>query len=235
MKMLRIQLFIAPVLIVMVVLAGIIGYIVLEDMSLVDAFYYTVVTISTVGYTDPATSEETRVFTIILILVGVATFFYFFSVIIETIVEGKLFEVLKMRRSKERLERIKDHVILCGYGDVGTLVAEEIKDAVIIERDEARFNGLIEKGFLGVHGDSTHPDTLYGAGIERANTVIIALSSDPEAVYTILTAKELNPEIKVYARANERESVRKMKRAGANYVICLPEIGSKELVNALED
>ncbi|MEA3255861.1 MAG: NAD(P)-binding protein [Candidatus Altiarchaeota archaeon] len=165
---------------------------------------------------------------LILFLGGVAVFSYLSNVII------KILRASKMKRIKEKLGKVKGHVIFCGYGDVGVLAAEEMGDAVIIERDKARFNGLINKGFLGVHGDSTNPDTLYEAGIERANTLVIALNLDHEVVYTISTAKELNPGIRVYAKANEKTSVRKMKWVGANHVICLPGASGRELMDALK-
>ena len=148
------RLLLAFALITVVILTGTIGYIILEKLNPLEAFYYTVITISTVGYEDIATSQYTKIFTIILILLGVAAFFYFFGIIVEILIEGRLFEVLKLRKIKEKLNKVNEHVILCGYGDVGALVAEKIKNLVIVEENENRFNELVENGFLGVHGDS---------------------------------------------------------------------------------
>lgn len=234
-KIIRGHLFVSVLLILSLILIGTIGYSVLESMPVTDAAYHTVISITTVGYNDlsnPRTS--TKIFTVGLVLSGLAAFYYFAGAIVETLISGRIFEVFKLGTLEEGLKRKKDHVILCGYGDVGALTAEKICDAVVVERDEAKYNQLLKKNFLAVRGDSTHPETLKAAGIDKARAMIIALDSDPEVVYTILTAKEINPELKVFARANEVNSVGKMKKAGANYVICLPEVGSRDLINALQ-
>lgn len=228
------HLSIAIGLILSIITIGTIGYIKLENSTPLNALYHTVITITTVGYADAATKAETKIFTMAIALAGVASFYYLAGAIAETLIAGRLFEVLKLRRIEDVLAKAKNHVILCGYGDVGTLTAERIKDIVIIEKKEDRFDAAIKKGFACVKGDSTNPETLELAGIKKAKAMIIALNSDPEVVYTILTAKEANPDIKIYARANETISVNKMKKAGANYVICLPEVGSRDLLNALE-
>jgi voltage-gated potassium channel len=233
-KILRGHLLAAVLLIVLDIAVGTVGYMLLESLSPLDALYHTVISVTTVGYSDVAKREETRVFTMFIVLLGVASFYYFAGAIAQTLITGRIFEVFKLTRIEENLGKIKDHVILCGYGDVGSQVAEKIKGVVVVERNEAKFNDLVKKGFLCVNGDSTNPESLKSAGIGKAKAMIVALDSDPEVVYTILTAKELNPEIKVYARANETTSVNKMKKAGAAYVICLPEVGSRDLVNALE-
>ncbi len=230
------NLILALILIFLVVSVGTLGYMRLENLSFLDSLYFTVVTISSVGYGDiQPSSPESRVFTIFLILVGLSLFFYLISVLVSNLVEVSLLDILKFRRMNSMLKKMKNHVILCGYGDVGTLVAEGLgnRDVVIIDRDKGKFDEIIEKGFVGIHGDSTHPSTLRSAGIEDAKAIVIALDSDPAAVYTILTAKELNADIEVYARANEKGSTSKMKRAGANYVICLPAVGSVEILKAM--
>jgi len=228
------HIFISVAIIVALILSGTVGYMLLESLTPLDALYHTVITIATVGYSDIATKNETRIFTIILILMSVASFYYFAGAIAETLIAGRLFEVLKLKRLEDALEQAHDHVILCGYGDVGTLLADRIEEVVVVEKNDVRFNELLKKRLLCVKGDSTSPETLESAGIKRARAMIVALDSDPEIVYTILTAKEINPGIKIYARANETMSVNKMKKAGADYVICLPEVGSRDLLNALE-
>ena len=229
------HLIIAIAVMIMVTLIGTLGYMNLEDIKPMDALYFTIITLSTVGYGDIyPSSEESKIFTILLIFIGVSVFFYTIGAIALNLIEGELLDVFKLRRLKEKIKKMKNHVILCGHGDVGTSITEKLSTVVVIEKDEERFNELIEKGLVGIHGDSTNTDTLKEAGIDRARAIIIALNSDPEALYTILTAKELNPEIKICARANEKGSARRMRRAGADYVICLPDVGSRELIRALE-
>ncbi|MFZ2455151.1 MAG: potassium channel family protein [Candidatus Altiarchaeia archaeon] len=227
------HIFISVAIIVVIILFGTAGYMILESITPLDALYHTVNTIATVGYSDIATKNETRIFTIVLILVSVASFYYFAGAIAETLIAGRLFEVLKLKRLEDALEQVQDHVILCGYGDVGTLLADKIDLVVVVEKNDARFAELLKKRLLCVKGDSTSPEILESAGIKRAKAMIVALDSDPEIVYTILTAKEIHPGIRIYARANETMSVNKMKKAGADYVICLPEVGSRDLLNAL--
>ncbi len=161
--------------------------------------------------------------------------FYIVSAAVSNLVELSLADILKQRRVSEKLKKMKDHIILCGYGDVGALFADGVgkKGIVIIDKKEDKFNDIIKNEFVGIHGDSTSTQVLEDAGIKNAKILVIALDSDPDAVYTILTAKEINPKIEIYTRANERESRMKMKRAGANYVICLPAIGSYELLKAI--
>jgi len=208
----------------------------LENLEFLDALYFTIVTISSVGYGDiQPSSPESRIFTMFLILIGLSLLFYLISVLVSNLIEVSLLDIFKFRRITRMLKKMKNHVILCGYGDVGTLVAEGLgkRDVVIIDKDREKFDEIIEREFVGIHGDSTHPSTLESAGIKDAKAIVIALDSDPAAVYTILTAKELNPDIEVYVRANEKGSGNKMKRAGANYVICLPGVGSVEILKAM--
>jgi voltage-gated potassium channel len=232
------NLMLSVFLIFLVISMGTLGYMTLENLGFIDALYFTIVTISSVGYGDiqPSTPES-RIFTMFLILIGLSLLFYLISVLVSNLVEVSLLDILRFRRITRRLRKMKNHVILCGYGDVGTLVAEGLgkKDVIVIDRDEEKFNEIIGREFIGVHGDTTHPTTLEAAEIKKAKAIVIALDSDPAAVYTILTAKELNPDIDVYVRANEKGSASKMRRAGANYVICLPAVGSMEILKAMRE
>ena len=229
------HLIIAIILMITVIFSGTLCYMHLENLNQIDALYFTVMTVSTIGYGDIyPSSDESKIFTIFLVVIGVSIFFYIVGALAVVLIEGELLDIFKLKRMKENIKRMKDHVILCGYGDLGTNITEKLSKVVVIEKDEERFNDFIEKGLVGIHGDSTRTDILEEVEIENARAIIIALNSDPDALYTILTARELNPKIRICARANERESVRRMRRAGADYVICLPGIGSRELIKALE-
>jgi len=224
----------AVLCITVVAAVGTVGYSHFENLSAFDALYFTVVTLSTIGYGDiHPTTHESRMFTIFFIPLGVSAFLYTFSAVAMTIFEGRLMEVLKLEQAKDRIKRMRNHVVLCGYGEVGEYVTKNLKDVVVIETDEGRFEELLRDGLLGVNGDSTDPEVLREAGVERAKAVIVALNEDPKVVFTILTVKEMNPQAKVYARANRRDAASKIKAAGADYVVCLPEIGGRELINAV--
>lgn len=230
------HLFIAILFILIVIAIGTVGYMRFENLKPFDALYFTIVTLSTIGYGDIyPTTHDAKVFTIFFIPLGVSAFLYTFSAISMAIFEGRLLEVLKLEQAKEEIKKMKDHIILCGYGDVGEYIAKNLKSVVVIESREDRYSELVESGLLGIHGDSTITETLKEAGIERAKAIIIALNEDPKTVFTTLIAKELNPSIKIYARANKKESVNKIRLAGADYVICIPEIGGREFIRALEE
>ncbi len=229
------HLFLSISFIIVVLAIGVIGYTHFENLEPFDALYFTIVTLSTIGYGDIyPTSHDARVFTVFFIPLGVATFLYTFSAISMAIFEGRLLEVLKLEQAKEEIKKMKGHVIICGYGDVGEYIAKNLKSIVVIENNEDRYSKIVDDGLLGIHGDSTVTETLREAGIEMAKALVIALNEDPKTVFTILIAKELNPSIKIYARANKKDSVNKIKLAGADYVICIPEIGGREFIRALE-
>jgi len=228
------NLILAVVVAIGVIIAGTIAYMNLMKLDPLDSLYFTVITIGTIGYGDmyPHTPEA-KMFTIFFVLVGVSFYVYVFSTITTVVFEGKLVEVFRMENIKEEISKLRDHTILCGYGDVGEILAKNISQIVVIDKDEAKVKNLQSDDILAVVGDSTRPETLNKAGLSKAKAIIIALDSDPNVLFTILTAKELNHDIKVYARANRRESVNKMRRVGADYVVCLPELGGLELLKAI--
>ena len=230
------HIFRAAAFILIVLAIGTIGYVHFEGLLPFDAFYFSVVTLSTIGYGDitPLTHAG-RLFTIFFIPLGVSAFLYMFGAVSMAVFEGELMEVFNMEKAKADINKMSGHVIICGYGDVGEQVAAGLKNPVIIENSEERFAVLSKNGYLGVRGDSTVEQTLKEAGIDRAKAVIIALNQDPKTVFTVLTIKELSPNVKIYARANRKENVGKIKTAGADHVVCLPEIGGRELLRELAD
>ena len=220
----------------LVIVVGVVGYMHLIDLGPLDALYFTVVTLGSVGYGDihPETLEA-KLFTIFFVLVGVSVFLYAFGAIISMLFEGTIIEVFRMENIKEKLRKVSGHTILCGFGDVGESIASELGTLVVIDHDEAKIVKLVSDGVLGISGDSTRPEALLKAGLDRARAIIIALDSDPDVLFTILTAKDVNPEIKVYARANHKESVSKMKRVGADYVVCVTDLAGKAFMRAIEE
>jgi voltage-gated potassium channel len=229
-------LFYSILYVLFVISIGVYGYMRLMSLPLLDAIYFTIVTLSTIGYGDvtPQTPEA-KLFTIFFIPLGVSAFLYVFSAISMTIFEGRLLEVLKVEEFREKISKMKNHVILCGYGDVGSFITDEIKNIVVVEKSPENYSRLVKEGILGVEGDATKSETLREAGIDYASALVVALDSDSDAVFTILTAKELNKNIRIYARVNRRDSVSKMRHAGADYVICLPEVGGREIAKQLKE
>ncbi len=203
---------------------GTIGYIVLEDWPLLDAFYMTVITISTVGFGEiRAISDTGRLFTAVLIVSGVGAAAYTFSSVADYIVAGELRGVLRRQRMENRIRKLENHYIVCGYGRVGTQVAQELShshvETVLIDRAIERFEELEAAGILTVVGDASEDAVLIQAGIEHAAGLCTCLPDDAANVFVTLTARTLNPKLTIISRANTQENERKLRIAGADHVI----------------
>ncbi len=207
-----------------VIVYGIAGYTVLEGWNLLDAFYMTIITISTVGYSELHPLSTTgRLFTSTLIVVGVGTMLYGFGVFAETLTDGTFVNYRRERQLEHALNQLRDHFIICGYGRIGTQIVAEFEEhripyAVIDQTEEALVR-LRNEDRLHVEGDASSEDILMLAGIERARGLISAVDSDERAVYIILAARALKPDLYLISRAGRPESIRRLELAGANRVI----------------
>lgn len=221
-----------------IITIGIIGLMKLENLSLLDAAYLTVETLSTVGYGDivPVTSAG-KVFVIGLILVGVGTTYYTLSLLIGLAVEGQLKNVLGRRGMDRRIAAMKNHIIVCGAGRVGSNVVERLLHEnelfVVVESDQPTYEQLLERKVPAIHGDSTQDEVLIAAGITKAKGVITTLSHDADNVYVTLSVKSLNPEVSIVARAERPEAEEKLRRAGASTVIFPSVMGGRQMVSAI--
>jgi voltage-gated potassium channel len=227
----------ALVLLALIILAGTAGYRLIEGWSLWDAFYMTVTTVATVGYREiHPLSFPGQVFTILLILGGVGTAFYTVTLLATIIVEGGLHRHFEQRRFSRMLEQISDHFILCGYGRIGTIIAADLQSQgvpfVIIEKDEARVRAVKDRGWLALAADASREGVLKQAGIDRARGLIAAVGTDAENVYTVLTARVLNPDLFIIARVESDDAEHKLKRAGADRVISPYQIGASHIVQS---
>ncbi len=207
-------------LVVGVLAFGTAGYLLL-GLGPLDALFKTVETVSTVGFGEISLDTPAeKVFTIVLILFGVGTVLYSFSVVLETIIEGRLTDHLWRRRMEREIEQLENHVIVCGCGRLGRTVADYIaeanKDVVVVDTDLSR---LESTAHLFVRGDANVDDTLRAAGIERAATLVAALSTDADNVYLTLTARALRPDIFLIARARVQQAEQKLRQAGADRTI----------------
>jgi len=212
------------VLLVLVIIYGIVGYTLIERWNLLDAFYMTIITISTVGYSELHSLSTTgRLFTSTLIVVGVGTMLYGFGVFAETLTDNTFVNYRRERQLERALNQLRDHFIICGYGRIGTQIVAEFEDhkvpyAVIDQTDEALVR-LRNEDRLFVEGDASSEEILKLAGIERARGLISAVDSDERAVYITLAARALRPELYILSRAGRPESIRRLELAGANRVI----------------
>lgn len=217
---------------------GTAGYIVLEGWDFLDALYMTVITLATVGYKEVHDlSTNGKIFTIGLILFGVATIAYAFGSLLQLMVEGQILRILGRRKLEKRINQLEGHYIVCGYGRIGALVSQEFLSRpvafIVVERDPVICERLAKEKILFVQGDATDDDTLIQAGILRAKGLITAVTSESANVYITLTARGLNPDLFILARSVEEGSEIKLKRAGATKVISPYRIGANRMVWAV--
>lgn len=227
----RIQLALGLVL--GLILAGTIGYVAL-GFSVLDAVYQTVTTISTVGFREVRPLHTAgKIFTIVLILAGVSTALYAFSVVLEMLVEGHLRRHFERRRMERNIARMTGHTIVCGWGRVGRAVGNYLSgqgaDVVVIDLDAAR---VAQTPYPALVGDVTDDDVLHKAGLMRARALVAAINTDAENVYVTLSARELRPDLVIVARARTEESEPKLLRAGATRVVNPQRIGGQRIAAA---
>lgn len=217
---------------------GTIGFSVIAGYPAFDAFYMSLITITTVGYREiHPLNHAGRVFNTFLMIFGVGVMFYAFGVMTQTIIELQLSELLYRRRIKRMIEKLKNHFIVCGFGRVGRSAAEELQRSgapfVVVDTDTPRIEQAVKKGILAVAADAKNDETLQELHIERARGLVAALGSDADNLFLILSAKALNPKLKVSSRVNEKESERKLKMAGADAVFRPYNIAGFRLAQAI--
>lgn len=217
-----------------VFVTGVIGFM-LSGLAFVDAVYMTVTTVTTVGYREIGgedRSNSVKWFTIGIIITGVSTVLYTFTLSVQTIVEGQLREFVGRRRMDRKITDMHGHVIVCGWGRVGRGVARDIagegRQVVVIDENPNRVAGI---ELPSVVGDATHDSTLRAAGIERASALIAALEGDAENLFVTLSSRAINPSLFIVARARQEESVDKLGRAGADRVVNPQELGAARMAS----
>jgi voltage-gated potassium channel len=234
---LRYKLFISLAATIAIIVMGVLGYHWIEGWSWFDGLYMTVITLATIGYGEVHTmSQAGRAFTIGLIVVGVTLFGFLLSILTQALIEVGIASALGRRKLFKDISQLEDHYILCGAGRVGLRIVDELrkKDVsfIIIERDEQTAERLLTRGNLVLIGDATDETVLEGARVRTARALITAASSDPENVYIVLTARGMNPNLYIVARANDLAAERQLKRAGANKVVSPVLIGSHRMAQA---
>jgi voltage-gated potassium channel len=212
---------------------GTLGYALIEGWSLSDAFFMAATTITTVGFGEVRPlSERGRLFTILLLVVGLAAVWYALSVLVSLILEGELGLRWEERRMERQIDRLRDHHIVAGFGRVGRQTAQALRDLghqVVIEQEPAGVGEAIAAGFLVVSGNATEDATLVEAGIAQAAGLITALGSDADNVFVTLSARAMNGALPIVARANERGAIAKLTRAGATQVVSPYDIASRQM------
>jgi voltage-gated potassium channel len=218
------RLTLAIVGVVLMTAIGAVGYRLIEHMSVLDAVYMSVITISTVGFAEvKPLSPDGRLFTIGLIVTGVGSAIYLFTVIGELVIEGRLREFLGKSAMNRKIHNLQQHVIVCGFGRFGRAVVEELTrnavPMVVIETDSTGQAALDAAGALHVIGSALEESVLEDAGVASARAIIVATGSDADNVYITLSAREKNPKILIYARGDTDAGLRRLKLAGADQVV----------------
>lgn len=223
-------------LVAVVTLGGTLGYVVIEGWDVWDAFFMTVISVTTAGYgyVHPL-SRAGEAWTSVVLFAGVATLFYTAFVVMGLVVDGTLHLGFEQRRFKRMLDELTNHFIICGYGRIGSTIAEEFRRQgvpyVIIDRDSDKVHEVIASGGLAVEADASREEVLQRVGLMRARGLIAAVSTDAENVYAVLTARVMRPDLFIIARVESDDAELKLRRAGADRVISPYTLGAIQMAH----
>lgn len=229
------KLYIAVAMVLSVLIIGVVGFMWIEDYNFIDAFFMTIITIATVGYQEVKELDTAgKIFTSFLIIISISTFAYAISVITRYVIEGEFQTYFRHYTVKKEIQKLKDHVIVCGYGRNGKQACDQLRSEnvkfVAIEANPQIINSIeADSDILFIEGDATSDEILQEAGLENARALITALPSDAANVFVVLTARDRNPRLKIISRASDDASEHKLKRAGADNVIMPDKIGGTHM------
>jgi voltage-gated potassium channel len=218
---------------------GTAGYMILEKWNFLDSLYMTVITLTTVGFSEVnPVSDQGRILTMTILVSGLGVVGYLVGTLTQIVVEGQLLRIMGRKKLERQIEKLKDHIIICGYGRVGRIICEEIYRSkptplVVIDSDSTVTAKIEDDGHLYLLGDATEEQYLLKAGIRTAKGLATALDSEADNVYITLTAKGLNPKLFIIARAGRIGSEKKLLQAGANRVVSPHQIGGYRMAQAL--
>ena len=232
------HLFFCILISILILVAGTFGYMAIEGWPFIDAIYMTVITISTVGFKEVnLVSQAGRIFTIVLVFCGVGFSLYVAAAVVQFMVEGRIRIILGRRRLDKKIDRLKNHYIVCGYGRIGRVLCRHLKkadiDLAVIEKSPERVSVMDEDNILYIADDATDENNLLKAGIKRARGLVAVLATDTDNVFLVLTARQLSPELFIMARASQRNAIIKLRAAGANMVESPYVMGAVSMANRI--
>ncbi len=219
-----------------VVFSGTLGFVLVEDAGWFESLYMTLITVTTVGYTETVPlGTGGRVLNIFVVFFGVGTIFYVGGVIAEYLFSGELRQTIGQRRMNRQIGGMTGHYVVCGYGRTGERVVSELthsaREVVVVDFQEENVALAIERGVPAILGDSGNDETLRQAGIERAAGLVAAVAPDASVLMAVLSARALNPELNIVARAEHEDSASKLRAAGADRVLSIHRIAGHRLAN----
>ncbi len=232
------NLFLTILLAICLVALGTAGYILIEDWPILDSLYMTVITLSTIGYGEVNPVSQTgRIFTLILIVMGVGFFLYVIGNVVQFLVEGRIRLILGRHKLDKQINQLSNHYIVCGYGRMGRalcryLIQNGLK-FVVLEKSSDRVPVMNTDHVLYVTGEATIEENLSIAGIKRASNLIASLGTDADNVLLVLLAKGLNPHLYVVARASQNASKKPLYTAGADVVVSPYDVGARRIAHAI--
>lgn len=234
----RRRLFTATTAILLMVCFGAVGFHYLEGVSWLEGFYVAAQTVTTVGYGDiPPKTTQGRIFGVIFMLLGAGTVLYALTVLAQAVLQSEVVEAFDVRRKNREMDKLKNHFIVCGAGRVGRRIIRNLQKEklpfVVVERDERRLAEFENEGLPVLIGDATLEENLIQAGVKRAKGLATCLADDAANVYVVLTARGLNENLHIVARAVEEQAEPKLIRAGASRVVAPTIIGSQSMARAL--
>jgi voltage-gated potassium channel len=225
-------------LIIFALVLGIIGYMGIERFTFLEAFYMTVITLASVGFMEVhPLSDAGRIFTSLLIITNIGIFAYSLSAFTSFIIEGDLSNIYKKYKMQKKINDLKDHIVICGYGRNGRKVAEEFLNSrnpfVVIEKNISRMKHDLTEDLLYIDGDATDDKILMLANLKEARALLTTLPSDPDNLYVVLSAREINKNLIIVSRASEESSQSKLRSAGANHIIIPEHIGGAHMASLI--
>src|SRR5919112_3839685 len=221
---------------VLIATVGVLGYMVFEGWSFLDALYMTVITLTTVGYKEVRELDTSgQLWTMALLITGVGTLFYTAVSLVELVVEGTVRGYFARRRMGATVNKLSGHHILCGYGRVGRQVAQEFSDDgvpfVVVDQDPKKVEECLDKGYPALLGEASEDTTLEAAGIRRAYGLVATVNSDADNVFVVLSARKINPNLHIVARASSDEAASKLETAGADRTLSPYAVGGRRLAS----
>lgn len=232
----KLKLYISIGLFISVVIIGVSGYMIISDDSFLDSLYMTIITMTTVGFGELHPLNDTeKLFTIFLILISIVVYGYSAKSLTEYLANGNLFKQLKHKKVQQKIQNLKNHAVVCGYGRNGKQAVVKLKNfnmpCVVVERDKELIEELERENILYIEGDATDDESLEKAALHNAKSLITALPSDADNLFVVLSARQLNKQMTIISRASSESSYKKLIIAGANNIIMPDKIGGQHMAS----